>query len=741
MSELSKEAKTQIDPDVNTSVEVAQAAQKERAAGATPPKATAPNDVPPDVPLDNPSLYFNRELSEIDFHWRVFYQAKDERLPLLERVRFLSITASNMDEFFQKRVGGLKRQEVAGVRKLSPDGRTPAEQLELIRPAARVMYEEMAALWEALKAELIEQAGFEVTSYSALSDEDKEKAGADFQSSVYPILTPLAVDPGRPFPFISNLSLSLAVRLRHPERDTHSFNNTHFARIKVPLSRGRWYEVGADRVIPLEHLIAHHVQDLFAGMDVLEVHAFRVTRNADLRRDEEEADDLLAMISEELRERRFAPVVRLEVETTMPEPLRTYLLEKLELDESDLYPAPLLSLADLSEFADLPREGLQYPSWKPVTPPRLAEDGERETDDIFATLRRGDVLVHHPYERFRTSVLRLVEEAAQDERVVAVKQTLYRTSDDSPTVAALVRAAERGKQVAVLVEVKARFDEANNIEWGQMLENSGVHVAYGLVGLKTHAKATLVIREEDEGVRTYVHIGTGNYHIKTARLYTDLGLLSADPTLGADVTRLFHYLTGYAPEQRYDALLVAPRDMRKRFLRLIEGEIEQHKADGSGRIIAKMNGLDDTEIIRALYRASQAGVQIDLIVRGLCRLRPGLPGISETIRVMSILGRFLEHDRVYYFHNGGAPHLYLGSADWRRRNLSDRVEAVAPVEDAALQRRLIETLEAALEDNRLAWDLRADGQYAQRNPAAGEEVRNYHDTLIMRALDDAQVKE
>ena len=737
MSELPKGnvgARTQTSQNVAS--KVAQARQEARAEGATPPKATAPEDVPPNAPLDDPALYFNRELSEIDFHWRVFYQAKDERLPLLERVRFLAITASNMDEFFQKRVGGLKRQEVAGVSKLSPDGRTPTEQLGLIRPAARLMYEEMAALWEVLKAELVERAAFEVTTYGALSEEDKESVRTDFQSSIYPILTPLAVDPGRPFPFISNLSLSLAVMLRHPGRGT-----THFARIKVPLSRGRWYEVGEGRVVPLEGLIADHVGDLFAGMEVLEAYAFRVTRNADLRRDEEEADDLLAMMSEELRERRFAPVVRLEVEATMPEPLRVYLLEKLDMEEADLYPAPLLSLADLAEIADLPREDLQYPSWEPVTPMRLTLDGERETDDIFTTLKRGDVLVHHPYERFRTSALRLVEEAAQDARVVAIKQTLYRTSDDSPTVAALVKAAEKGKQVAVLVEVKARFDEANNIEWGQMLENSGVHVAYGLVGLKTHAKATLIIREEDEGVRTYVHIGTGNYHIKTARLYTDLGLLSADPALGADLTRLFHYLTGYAPEQPYGALLVAPRDMRKRFLDLIEGEVEQHKADGSGRIIAKFNGLDDTEVIQALYRASQAGVQIDLVVRGLCRLRPGLPGVSETIRVTSILGRFLEHDRVYYFHNGGAPHIYLGSADWRRRNLSDRVEAAAPVKDAALQRRLIEILEAALEDNRLAWDLRADGQYVQRNPAPGEEVRNYHDTLMTRALKDAQVEE
>ena len=698
-----------------------------------PPRATAPRSVPKGATLGDPALYFNRELSEIDFHWRVFCGAKDERLPLLERVRFLAITASNLDEFFQKRVGGLKRQEVAGVSELSPDGRTPAEQLELIRAAAEVMYREMAALWGTLKEALAERADFEVTAYEALSEGDKQKAQADFQAHIYPILTPLAVDPGRPFPFISNLSLSLAVTLRHTEQGT-----THFARIKVPLSLGRWWRVDERRVIPLEQLIAHHAHDLFAGMNVLEVHAFRVTRNADVRRDEEEADDLLAMISEELRERRFAPVVRLEVEEAMPSALRRYLMDKLDIGKADLYDAPLLSFADLAKVADLPREDLQYPSWDPVTPARLERGSESEGDNIFMILKRGDLLVHHPYERFRTSVLRLVEEAAEDPHVVAIKQTLYRTSDDSPTVAALVRAAERGKQVAVLVEVKARFDEANNIEWGQMLENSGVHVAYGLVGLKTHAKATLIVREEEGSVATYCHIGTGNYHVKTARLYTDLGLLTANSEIGADLTRLFHHLTGYAPEQRYDTLLVAPSNMRGRFIDLIESEIAQQKKNGSGRIIAKLNGLDDVDIIRALYRASQAGVQIDLIVRGLCRLRPGLKGVSETIRVMSILGRFLEHDRVYYFHQGGTPQLYLGSADWRRRNLSERVEAVTPVTDVALQRRLIATLEAALSDNRLAWDLCSDGRYVQRRPASGEAVRNYHDSLMAWALEGAR---
>ncbi|MDZ7703274.1 MAG: polyphosphate kinase 1 [Trueperaceae bacterium] len=698
---------------------------------AHPPHATTPRTVPDGASLDHPALYFNRELGEIDFNWRVLAQALDDRTPLLERVRFLAITASNIDEFVQKRVGGLKRQQVAGVSALSPDGRTPGEQLDLIRIALRDLYAAMTSLWhDTLCPALRDRADIDVCTYDALSKDQQAHVDRYFHDSLYPILTPLAVDPGRPFPFISNLSLSLAVTLREPEGDTEQF-----ARIKVPASRGRWFSVGGDnQLIAIEDIIAHHVDKLFPGMEVLGVYPFRVTRNANIARDEEEADDLIAMISEELRERRFAQVVRLELPSAMPESVRSYLCHKLALSDADLYEVESpLALTDLADLADYPRPGLTYEPWQPVIPKRLAPDRDT-TADIFAVLRQSDLLVHHPYELFSATVLRLLEEAAEDPHVLAIKQTLYRTSDDSPTVAALVRAAELGKQVAVLVEVKARFDEANNIEWGKKLEDAGVHVAYGIVGLKTHAKATLIVREETQGIRTYCHIGTGNYHVETARLYTDLGLLTASPDIGEDVTNLFHYLTGYAPEQRYHRLLVAPRHMRGTLYELIDAEIATQQRGGEGRIIAKMNGLDDVGIIQKLYEASQAGVRIDLIVRGLSRLRPQLPGYSDNIRLLSIVGRFLEHDRVVYFGNDGDPRLFLGSADWRHRNLSDRVEALTPVTAPDLKERLIGILDAALRDNRLAWDLSADGQYRQRHPG-DDDPRGLHQVLMHRARD------
>ncbi len=696
-----------------------------------PPHATTPQDVPEDASLDHPALYFNRELGDIDFNWRVLAQALDDRTPLLERVRFLAITASNIDEFVQKRVGGLKRQEAAGVTALSPDGRTPSDQLALIRTALRDLYPVMTALWrDTLRPALRDHADITVYDYEELDAEQRARVDAYFEDNLYRILTPLAVDPGRPFPFISNLSLSLAVTLRDPDSDTEEF-----ARIKVPSSRGRWLPVGDDdHLVPLEQVIAHHVGQLFPGMEVLGVYPFRVTRNANIARDEEEADDLLAMISEELRERRFAQVVRLELDPAMPESVRRYLRHKLSISDTDVYEVDSpLALTDLADIADYPRPTLKHALWQPTVPKRLSADSDSDTSaSIFAVLRQGDLLVHHPYELFSATVLRLLEEAAKDPQVLAIKQTLYRTSDDSPTVAALVRAAELGKQVAVLVEVKARFDEANNIEWSKKLEDAGVHVAYGIVGLKTHAKATLIVREEDDGIHTYCHIGTGNYHVKTARLYTDLGLLTSAPDIGEDVTNIFHYLTGYAPEQRYNKLLVAPRYMRDAFYRLIDAEIATAHQGREGRIIAKMNGLDDVGLIQKLYEASQAGVQIDLIVRGLSRLRPQLPGYSDNIRLQSIVGRFLEHDRVFYFGNGGDPKLFLGSADWRHRNLSERVEAVTPVTNASLKARLIDILNAALDDNRLAWNLGSDGQYRQRHPG-DDDARGLHQVLMGRA--------
>jgi polyphosphate kinase len=461
-------------------------------------------------------------------------------------------------------------------------------------------------------------------------------------------------------------------------------------------------------------------------MKVEGVYAFRVTRNADVRRDEEEADDLLEMISERLRERRFAPVVRLEVEEAMPETVRTFLTDKLDLADQDVFVSDgLIDYSDVTALADLHipderyRKDLRFPSWTPVVPPRLRSGREEaDTGSIFDVVREDDLLVHHPYESFTASVQRFIEEAAQDPQVLAIKQTLYRTSSESPIVAALVEAAEQGKQVAVLVEVKARFDEEENIEWGRKLENAGVHVAYGLVGLKTHAQAALVVRQDAEGPRTYCHVSTGNYNTRTARRYTDYGLLTCDREIGRDLTNFFHYLTGYSPEQTYDRLLVAPRDMRDAFLRLVRREQEHAEAGAGGRIVAKMNELGDRRLISALYEAARAGVEIDLIVRGICRLRPNLEGLSESIRVVSIVGRFLEHDRVFWFENGGDPSVYISSADWQRSRLDDRVEAAVPVQDPAHQERLRRALRHAIDDARTAWELRPDGRYVQRTPDA-----------------------
>jgi polyphosphate kinase len=698
------------------------------------PRAVDPREVPDDADLDHPALIFNRELSWLDFNARVLAQALDARTPLLERVRFLGIAANNLDEFVRKRVGGLKRQEAARLRTLSPDGRTPTEQLRLIRNAIRPVSEVMVEAWEEdIRPALEREAGVVIRKYRDLTEEQRDALDERFRREIFPILTPLAVDPGHPFPFISNLSLSLAVTLRHPARQSE-----HFARLKVPISRGRWLPVPGEELhfLPLEELIRYNISELFRGMEVESASVFRITRNADLRRNEEEADDLLAMISEEVRERRFAEVVRLEVDSATPEHVRTLLMRELEIEVEDMYVLNgLLELSDLEELAELPLPEHQYPRWEPIVPIRLRHEGESEdAADIFAVIRHRDLLVHHPYENFSASVQHFIEKAAEDARVLAIKMTLYRTGEASPIVAALLRAAENGKQVAVLIEVKARFDEEQNIELAQELEKSGVHVTYGLVGLKTHAKTMLVVREDGDGLRAYCHVGTGNYNPTTARIYTDYGLLTASPAIGADQVNLFHYLTGYAPEQHYNELLVAPRDMRPAFLDMIAREIGWQERHGTGRIIAKMNAIDDPVMIRALYEASRAGVSIDLIVRGHCRLRPGFPGYSENIRVTSIIGRFLEHSRVYYFGNNGEPELFIGSADWQRRNLEDRIEVVVPVSDEDAKGRLIRMLQLTLDDNRLAWDLRSDGRYVQRTPSEGEPERALHDELIARAL-------
>ncbi len=710
------------------------------ARGRTVPPSVERRQVPEDAPLDHPHLYFNRELSTLDFNWRVLHQALDDRTPLLERVFFTAITAGNLDEFFRKRVGGLKRQAAAGVTTPSPDGRTPEEQLVLIRDAVASLYGRLTAFWSRTLVPKLRTAGVRILDYETLSSPQQALADEHFQENIFPVLTPLAVDPGHPFPFLSNLSLSLAVTLHNPKRDTEQF-----ARVKVPSNRDRWVPLGkSHHYVPLEQVIAHNLDGLFRGMEIKSVHTFRVTRNADVRREEEEADDLLEMISEELRERRFAPVVRLEVDPDMPAHVRTLLMDELSIESRDVYETnSLLGHVDCMPLAEIDKPDHHYSTWEPVVPPRLRHEGDPTTlvrkgktadyPNIFAAIRESDILVHHPYDSFQESVQRFVEEAAEDPQVLAIKQTLYRTSENSPIVGALVDAAEQGKQVAVLVEVKARFDEANNIEWGRTLEESGVHVAYGLVGLKTHAKVTLVIRQEDGEPRTYCHIGTGNYNPKTARQYTDLGLFTCDEDVGYDLTNLFHYLTGYAPEQHYRELLVAPQNMRARFEILIQREIDHATAGGTGRIVAKMNQLNDEDIISELYRASRAGVQVDLIVRGHCRLRPGLENYSENIRVISILGRFLEHTRIYYFANQGNPEIYLGSADWMSRNLNDRVEAIVEVKEPRHKDRLTDVLNRALADQRLAWTLHPDGRYVQRAPASSEDATGLQEQLMAQA--------
>lgn len=699
------------------------------------PTAVESQDLPEGASNDHPALYLNRELGWVDFNWRVLYQAMDPRTPLLERTRFLGITASNLDEFIQKRIGGLKRQEAAGVDDLSPDGRTPEMQIELLQKKTKQMQQCMADVWNTKLQPLLEQeASIKVSGYKELSPDQRQKLDEYFLDHIYPTLTPLAVDPGHPFPFISNLSLSLAIKLKKPNRDV--FN---FARVKIPSNQPRLLSVESEahayHYVPIEEVIRQNIDKLFPGMQIESICLFRVTRNADLRRNEEEAEDLLSMISEELRERRFAEVVRLEIEQNVDPEVEDLLKDELKLNDNDIHHVEgELDLTVCFGLANLNIPGLRYEKWNPPIPKPLYHEGDTEREQtIFDIIHKGDILVHHPYESFSSSVQRLIEEAANDPDVLAIKQTLYRTSDDSPIVKSLIKAAEQGKQVAVLVEVKARFDEASNIEWGKMLENAGVHVAYGLVGLKTHAKVALIVRREGDEHVTYCHIGTGNYHTQTAEIYTDLGLLTNDPDLGYDVTNLFHFLTGYAPNQKFKKLMIAPHNLRDDFYRLIDRETELAKAGQEGKIIAKMNALDDVGIIQRLYEASQAGVKIDLIVRGHSRLRPQLKGFSDNIRIISIIGRFLEHDRIFYFGNDGDPKVFIGSADWRSRNLNERVEAVVPITLPSLQKRIISILKKALNDNRLAWDMHADGSYTQRRPAEGQKVKNFHEMMMKNA--------
>ncbi|MGH7629437.1 MAG: polyphosphate kinase 1 [Gemmatimonadales bacterium] len=686
--------------------------------------------------LRHPSLYLNRELSWLEFNRRVLYEAQDSRTPLLERLKFLGIFSSNLDEFFQVRVAGLKQQLAAGIVERTADGMTPEAQLRAISATVReltrqhrqtLMHEVIPALAQhALHLEL---------NVGDLTPADREHLDRYFQANVFPVLTPLAVDPGHPFPYISNLSLSLAVVLRGTDGEER------FARVKVPKILPRWVPLTAPhRFVPLEQVIGANLESLFPGIEILGWYTFRISRNTDLQLDDsDEAEDLLSLIQEEVRNRRFAEVVRIEVHASMPESLRQLLLAEFNAEEDqggasltrdDLYEVMgLLDTADLLSLANLDIPELHDPPFHPGTQPRLVG-----TRNVFEVIKEGDLFLHHPYDSFATSVERFIQTAADDPDVVAMKLTLYRTGGDSSIARVLAHAAERGKQVAVLIELQARFDEENNIIWAQRLEDVGVHVSYGVAGLKTHAKVMLVVRREGDTMRRYVHIGTGNYNPKTARLYTDFGLLSDNPDLGADLTDLFNVLTGFASPVGYRKLIVAPRGMREQFIEMIRREIRHREAGRPARIFAKMNALVDPDIIAALYEASRAGVPIDLIVRGICCLRPGLRGISENIRVISIIGRFLEHSRAFSFLNGGSDEVYIGSADWMPRNLDRRIECVLPIENPAHRQTIRNVLELMWGDNRQAWELRSDGTYEQRCPPSAEAERATHRILAATPL-------
>jgi polyphosphate kinase len=672
----------------------------------------------------NDTRFLNRELSWLAFNARVLALVADDR-PLLERAKFLAIFADNLDEFFQVRVAGLKDQVAGGVTAATPDGRSPEAQLDEIRAVTERLCAEHERLWVDEIRPALADTGIDIVDWDDLTIAERDELADLFHDRVFPVLTPLAVDPGHPFPYISDLSLNLAVLLAPPEGGRRLF-----ARVKVPSSLPRFVQLDATgRWVLLEQVIAAHLGVLFPGLTVLEWHLFRVTRNADLTVKEGEADDLLAAVETELRRRRFGNAIRLEVVETMSVEVRDLLLRELDLEPDDLYThRTLLDLSSLWQLYGLNRSDLKDAPWTPVTEPRLAEDTSETS--IFDELREGDVLVHHPYSSFTSSVVSFIRQAADDPAVLAIKITIYRTSGDSPIIEALIHAAEKGKQVAVLVELKARFDERANIEWARRLEEAGVHVAYGLVGFKIHTKVCLVIRDEPDGIRRYCHIGTGNYNPRTARLYEDLGLLTADPEIGADAAHLFNFLTGYGRGVGYRTLLVAPDTMRAG----LEKRISREMASGAGRIVMKMNSLVDPDLVDRLYEASQAGVQIDLIIRGICCLRPGVAGLSDNIRVRSLVGRYLEHSRIYYFANGhgdGRPEHLIGSADLMPRNLDRRVEVLVQVRDPALTQRLDEVIDVNLADDRLAWMLDGDGVWHRPVPLGDVDAHERFQELAL----------
>jgi polyphosphate kinase len=687
----------------------------------------------PEVPTGE-EYFYNYELSWLKFNWRVLYQAFDEDTPLLERVKFIGIVCSNLDEFFQKRVGGLKRQLHAGVSNRSIDGMTPLEQLEAIRTDVKKMINAYRTCFFDKLIPAMQKEGIHFRSYDELTTSQKETLNTYFEKQLYPILTPLVVDHSHPFPLISNKSRSFAIELHDPESDERIF-----ARIKIPNNRPRWLlaERTDDQTIlvTIDDVISNNINRLFPGAVINSANIFRLTRSADIERNEEEADDLLEMIEDELRERRFAEVVRLEIDTRTPAHIKELLIEKMNISWTDIFEmrGPI-GLADCMKLYNL--EGydhLKYKKWIPSLHPVFRHDIEDVAPDIFSIIKAGDFMVHHPYHSFATSVQRFVEEAAADPQVLAIKQTLYRTSKDSPLMHALMRAAESGKQVAVLVELKARFDEERNIEWAQRLEKAGVHVAYGLAGLKIHSKLTSVIREENGELCRYVHIGTGNYHPDTAQLYEDIGLFTCNEDIASDVTDLFNFLTGFAPEQSYKKLLVAPNYLRSSITGFIDFETAQARAGKKGRIYMKMNSLEDPAIIHKLYEAAKAGVQIDVMVRGVCRLKTGLPGVHKNLRIHSVIGRFLEHSRLYYFLHGGDHKYYIGSADMMHRNLDSRVEALTPIEVPALKQYLDFVERVYLADNRQRWIMRKDGNYNLKKVSGELSPISVHLTLMDHA--------
>jgi polyphosphate kinase len=695
---------------------------------AVRPDATAEKDE-----LSRPDRYFNRELSWLDFNDRVLQLAEDEATPLLERLKFCAIWSSNLDEFFMVRVAGLHDMVDAGLDAPGKDGLTASQTIERIRSVVAGQHLRVCRCLHRVLLPALQEHGIRIVSLDDVSAADRHGIEERFMRQVFPVLTPLAVGLGRPFPYISNLSLSLAVLVRDPQTQQEIF-----ARVKVPKEMlPRFMPVdGGTTFVPVEEVIAAHLGRLFPGMEILEYSMFRVTRDADFTVGDE-ADDLLQAVETELRRRRFGEVVRLEVQAGMPEAVRSQLVEALGAEAGDVFAVEgLMDLTDLWDLYRLPGMAeLRDPPWQSVTQPRLTPEVNEEPN-VMAAMRRGDILVHHPYDSFTTSVSALLEQAVNDDDVLAIKLTVYRTSDDTPLMPALIRASERGKQAVCMVELKARFDEQANVRWARKLEEAGVHVVYGLPTLKTHAKSILIVRREGEGVRHYVHVGTGNYHPKTARLYTDFGLLTCDEAIGADVADMFNGLTGFARQRGYRKVAVAPAFLRERILREIDETVTAHREGRPARIAMKMNALVDGACIRALYSASAAGVPVDLNVRGICCLRPGLPGVSENIRVVSIVDRFLEHSRIYGFQRGDDWSVLIGSADLMPRNLDTRVELLAPVEEPALIDQLLDTLERCFADNTHAWDLGPEGEWTRRTPG-DDPPRSVQRELMARHAEHA----